>query len=294
MTGTVWEWGFDHYGPDQEVFWVTPVAVPGLVEVTDMAAGYQHAVAVKADGTVWARGANYVNQLGNGGPSNLYQQTPAQVPNLPSISKVASVYSHTLAVATDGTVWAWGSNERGELGDGTTEARSGPVQVSGLTGVIAIATNSGYSLAKKSDGTVWTWGDSAPGLRGDVDHHLPQQITLGLLDTNGNGMDDRWEIERFGDLNQGANDDFDGDGVSNLQEFLQGTDPTDYFNGTTPLIEIVSGNNQFGEAGTIAPHPLKVRVKSANGLLAPNAPVTFAFHSATGSSLMDPARARSK
>ena len=74
---------------------------------------------------------------------------------------------HSLAVKSDGTVWAWGYNAYGQLGDGTTTERHAPVQVSGLTDVVAVAGGYMHSLAVKSDGTVWAWGDDLVGQLGD-------------------------------------------------------------------------------------------------------------------------------
>ena len=72
-----------------------------------------------------------------------------------------------LAVKKDGTVWAWGDNYFGQLGDGTTQRRDTPVKVSGLAGVAAVAAGSGHSLAVKKDGTVWAWGSNVSGELGD-------------------------------------------------------------------------------------------------------------------------------
>jgi hypothetical protein len=74
---------------------------------------------------------------------------------------------HSLAVKSDGTVWAWGYNYYGQLGDGTTTDRWTPVQVSGITGVVAIAASRYHSLALLSDGTVWAWGYNGQGELGD-------------------------------------------------------------------------------------------------------------------------------
>jgi alpha-tubulin suppressor-like RCC1 family protein len=283
--GTVWIWGFDHYAWEtgHNFFNTTPVEVSGLTDVMDITAGYSHFVAVKADGTVWAWGSNSANQIANGNPWSILQSTPFQVPNLSNVAKVASSYDHTLAILTDGTVWAWGANMFGQLGDGTNQARLTPVQVSGLTDVVAIATAYSYSLAMKSDGTVWAWGDGASGTLPGTDRYIPQQVGLGLFDSNHNGMDDRWEMEYFGDLDQAGDADFDGDGISNLQEYLHGTDPRDYFNGVVPVIEIVSGNNQLGDPGTLLPNPLTVRVRAVSGQLLVNAPVDFRISSGSGS-----------
>ncbi|RKG48667.1 kelch-like protein [Corallococcus sp. AB011P] len=74
---------------------------------------------------------------------------------------------HTLALKQDGTVWAWGSNGYGQLGDGTTTNRLTPVQVQGLTGVVALTADGAHSLALKHDGTVWAWGYNGKGQLGD-------------------------------------------------------------------------------------------------------------------------------
>ena len=80
---------------------------------------------------------------------------------------VAAGYSHTLALKADGTLWAWGKNDQGQLGDGTQTQRTSPVQVSSLTDVIAAAGGSLHTLALKRDGTVWAWGYNGNGQLGD-------------------------------------------------------------------------------------------------------------------------------
>jgi hypothetical protein len=279
--GIVWTWGYEHYS-GQDIFNVSPAAVPELNDVVEIAAGYEHVVAVKSDGTVWTWGSNYSNQLGNGSAPWQYQAAPGQVANLTGIIKVASSYDHSLALASDGTVWAWGYNFFGQLGDSTTQVRQMPVQVSGLTDVIAIATAYSYSLAMKADGTVWAWGDGAVGTLPGADLHVPQLVGLGLLDTNHNGMDDRWEMQFLGNLDQSADADFDGDGISNRLEYLRGTDPRDYYNGVAPVIEIAGGNNQIGNPGAFLSKPFKVRLRNQIGQLLVNAPVTFSISGGSG------------
>ena len=73
---------------------------------------------------------------------------------------------HSLAVKSDGTVWAWGDNSCGQLGIEPITKKSTPVQVNGLTGVVAVAEGKVQSLALKSDGTVWSWGDNSCGQLG--------------------------------------------------------------------------------------------------------------------------------
>jgi alpha-tubulin suppressor-like RCC1 family protein len=144
--------------------------------VTSVSAGFGHSLAVRSDGTVWAWGDNSAGQLGDG--TETASLTPVQVVGpggsgfLTGIIAVAvsrdSVSQYSLALRSDGTVWAWGFNWDNELGDGTTTNSLTPVQVLGaggsgfLTGVKAIAAGWGANLALRSDGTVWTWGYTSP------------------------------------------------------------------------------------------------------------------------------------
>ena len=170
--GTVWAWGENSYGqcgtPNDYAKngENTPVKVSALSNVTAVAGGGYHSLALKSDGTVWAwGGSDYYSQLGNGTTGS--SPTPVQVSSLSSVTAIAGGVDHSLALKSDGTVWAWGYNGDGQLGDGTTTNRNTPVQVSGLSSVIAIAGGGYHSLAMKSDGTVWAWGKDNAGQIGD-------------------------------------------------------------------------------------------------------------------------------
>ncbi|WP_158625733.1 RCC1 domain-containing protein [Corallococcus carmarthensis] len=82
-------------------------------------------------------------------------------------ARLAGGLQHTLALKQDGTVWAWGRNADGQLGDGTTTARPTPAQAPGVTGVTALVAGGYHSLALKQDGTVWAWGHNSEGQLGD-------------------------------------------------------------------------------------------------------------------------------
>jgi alpha-tubulin suppressor-like RCC1 family protein len=93
---------------------------------------------------------------------------------------VAAGSAHSIALKNDGTVWAWGSNSNGQLGDGTTTERWTPVQVSGLAGVSAVAAGAAHSVALKNDGTVWAWGSNSNGQLGNgtrTDRSTPVQVS---------------------------------------------------------------------------------------------------------------------
>ena len=110
-------------------------------------------------------GSNNYGQLGDGTTAN--KTAPGLVSSLSGVIAIDCGIEHSLALKSDGTVWAWGRNGNGQLGDVTTTNSSSPVQASGLTGVIAIAVGGNHSLALKSDGTVWAWGFNQYGQLGD-------------------------------------------------------------------------------------------------------------------------------
>lgn len=167
--GTVWAWGQNAAGAlgdgtttDRH----TPVQVSTLSGVTAVAAGWGSAYALKTDGTVWAWGFNYYGELGDG--TTVDQHAPVQVSGLSGVTSItASAGTSAYALKGDGTVWAWGSNNYGALGDGTTVDQHAPVQVSGLSGATAIGAGSSSGYALRSDGTVWAWGNNGSGELGD-------------------------------------------------------------------------------------------------------------------------------
>ena len=92
----------------------------------------------------------------------------AAAPRDASSATLAAGYTHTVVIKTsNGSVWCWGANSFGQLGDSSTTQRKTPVQAGTLTGVIAVAAGANHTLALKSDGTVWAWGYNLYGQLGD-------------------------------------------------------------------------------------------------------------------------------
>jgi alpha-tubulin suppressor-like RCC1 family protein len=109
------------------------------------------------DAPISAWGNNFFGQLGN--DTYTSSNTPVQVGNLGrGVESISAGGSHGLALKDDGTVWAWGYNEFGQLSDGTNTDSSTPVQVSELGGVQAITAGNAHNLVLNAPGTVWAWG----------------------------------------------------------------------------------------------------------------------------------------
>jgi alpha-tubulin suppressor-like RCC1 family protein len=153
-------WGDNEYGNLGDGTYVQRLAAVGVgSNVSQVAAGYDHSLAVISDGSVWSWGSNTFGQLGTGSAQSA--ASPQLVSGISgTITQVAAGWSHSLALGSDGTVWAWGDNQYGELGDGNLIQSDTPVKLVGLSNVTQIAAGDDWSLALRSDGTVWAWGNN--------------------------------------------------------------------------------------------------------------------------------------
>lgn len=153
-----------------------------VIDVQAVSGGSNTTFVLDSDGNVWACGANYKGQLGDGTKVN--KNVLTKITGISNVIAIEGGAHHTLALKDDGTVWAWGENRWGQLGDGTKTDRDTPVQVTGLTDVQAIAAGYEHSIALKNDGTLWTWGTNGVGQLGDntyMQKKIPVQVT-GLTD----------------------------------------------------------------------------------------------------------------
>ncbi len=168
----------------------SPVDVLGATGIVAISAGDTHALALKSDGTVIAWGYNNVGQLGDGTSGN-YRLTPVVVTGAKNIVAISAGYEHSLALKSDGTVLAWGSDDSGQLGDGGSFISSStPVAVSSVaSGIVAISAGRSHSLALKADGTLLQWGLRQAGSFANADPApLPVPNTTGIIAISAGGF----------------------------------------------------------------------------------------------------------
>ena len=171
---TVWAWGLGangQLGDGRKRSRKEPVAVTGLpATIVAVAADGRHSLALDAEGTIWAWGGNTFGQLGDGTDAT-ERLTPVQVnrpTDLPAGAKfiaIAAGISHSLALASDGSVYAWGLSESGQAGGGGK--RRAPRRVQLLKDILAIRAGGHHSLALRSNGYVYAWGRNDAGQLGD-------------------------------------------------------------------------------------------------------------------------------
>ena len=185
--GTVWAWGLNAWGElgdGSTTERSEPVQVAGLTGITQVAAGAFFSLALRSDGTVWAWGANQNGQLGRKTVTG-HEVTPARVAVLNHVTKIAAGNDFALALRSDGIVFAWGHGQSGQLGNGGTADSPVPVKIAGLARVTGIAAGWDASLATENNGisavtSVWAWGANQDGQLGDgtlAGHATPERVT---------------------------------------------------------------------------------------------------------------------
>ena len=170
--GTLWGMGVNtngQLGDGTSIPKSSPVQVGSGSTWTSVSAGMRASYAIKADGTLWSWGSNQVGgALGDGNSTSAFNRSsPGQIGSLNTWRTVSAGADGALATKTDGTLWVWGTNGNGTIGDGTLVSKSTPVQVGSLTNWQQVIYANNCVTAIKTDGTLWTWGYAGYGQLGN-------------------------------------------------------------------------------------------------------------------------------
>jgi alpha-tubulin suppressor-like RCC1 family protein len=318
--GTVWAWGRNLNGqlaqPTSTTTNVVPTQITSITGVIDLAAGDNHSLAVLGSGGIKSWGAGLSGQLGNSGSGS--SSTPVNVSSISTAVTVSargnismallanghvwtwgagnfsalgrttgSYYTpsrisyttqaatgiaagmlHSAAILCDGTVLPWGSGTNGRLGLGDKVAATPMLSVPSLPNVLAISVGD-HTMAAQNGGQFWAWGPNAKGQLGDgftgstQSRSFPGRVFLDQADTDGDGLSDSEELVRG---TSPTNPDTNADGLSDSDNIRRGRDPVSMDvdgDGWTNALEIAGGTNPFaadsdrdGVNDNIDPFPL--------------------------------------
>ena len=178
--GSLWGWGNAHSGQlgveisaelnERHRIQSTPVKI--MEDVSSVATGVFHSMAIRTDGSLWSWGGNFAGVIGNGKETTfidfeIKEDNDATIPIkiMENIVYIAAGWQTSFAIDSYGVLWGWGSNSFGQLGDGTTKNRLAPVKI--MDDVISVSAGFAHTLALKSDGSLWAWGENRFGEIGD-------------------------------------------------------------------------------------------------------------------------------
>jgi alpha-tubulin suppressor-like RCC1 family protein len=187
--GTIWSWGSGSSGQLGDNTLVTrssPVSVVGgFTDWCQVSAGDAHTAAVRSNGTIWSWGIGSCGRLGDN--TIVTKSSPVSVVGgFTDWCQVSAGGSHTSAVRTNGTIWAWGNNGFGQLGNNDFISKSSPVSVvGGFTDWCQVSAGVYHTSAVRTNGTIWTWGCGTCGLLGNnstVNRSSPVSVVGGFTD----------------------------------------------------------------------------------------------------------------
>lgn len=189
QNGTIWSWGYGtlgRLGDNTAVAKSSPVSVVGgFTDWCQVSAGGTFSLGLRTNSTIWSWGYNGCGQLGDN--TTINKSSPVSVVGgFTDWCQVAAGCSHSLAVRTNGTAWAWGCNAYGKLGDNTVVAKTSPVTVvGGFVDWCQGAAGGSHSLGVRTNGSAWGWGSGGGGHLGNnctTSRSSPVSVVGGFTD----------------------------------------------------------------------------------------------------------------
>ncbi|HEY0109696.1 MAG TPA: Ig-like domain-containing protein, partial [Fibrella sp.] len=232
--GTVWAWGRNTAGElgngstggfsaiPAQVLDSSGVALSGI---TAISAGGSHNLALKSDGTVWAWGRNTEGQLGKAVNGIYINPVPTQVDDLTGVTAIVAGAAYSMALKSDGTVWTWGQNGYGQLGNGSSGTYTNPVptQVNDLTGVTTIGTGSMHALVLS------TQVSSVPVVKDDsATTSKNAAVNIAVLNNDIDGDGGSLIVTAVGPTTSGGTVTINGSMVNYNATMVNYVPPTDY------------------------------------------------------------------
>jgi alpha-tubulin suppressor-like RCC1 family protein len=204
LDGSLWAWGSNQgqIGDGTVLSRNHPVRIDSQVDWYTASAGGNHTAAIGLDGSLWTWGQNAFGQLGSG--TTMSRSTPGRVGTFAAdrnFHYVSAGMDHTVAIRRDGTLWAWGNNQFGQLGDSTMTNRHNPVRIGTASNWASVSAGERHTVAIRTDGSLWAWGNNQHGRLGDnstISRTSPVNISPGT----------RWiSVSAGGDFTLGIRED---------------------------------------------------------------------------------------
>jgi alpha-tubulin suppressor-like RCC1 family protein len=180
--GSLWSWGandFGQLGDGSTASKTAPQRVDNSTNWTKVCCGARHTLAIKNDGTLWAWGSNKSKQLGVGSESQ-YIAAPTKVGTDNSWVSIAAGEEFSVAIKSDGTLWAWGSNQEAQLGQNNQTDSKFPIQVGSLNNWVKAVCGRAHVIALNSSNKIFTWGYNQNGEVGK-NNNLSQTAPLQII-----------------------------------------------------------------------------------------------------------------
>jgi alpha-tubulin suppressor-like RCC1 family protein len=200
--GTLWAWGNDatgNLGVGRQATAFMQSVSPGAAWL-EASAGYNQSIGVRADGSIWSWGYNPHGEVGTTALTLFKVTQPLQIGATTSWTKMAAGYRHTAAIRADSTLWLWGANDNGQLGEPLTVAnhfRAAPAPLARGQKWLQVASGRDCTMAIRADGTLWAWGANS---RSQLGLGVPAASTSAFFTPQQVGTATNWARIELGDM----------------------------------------------------------------------------------------------